>query len=73
MKIPNTEDIPEIFDRKKLAEILGVSEWKARDMMRSPEFPVRYVSPRKPRIFKKEFLMWLSNHNEFHEGGKETP
>ena len=71
--VHNTEDIPEIFDRKKLAEILGVSESKARAIMRSPGFPVRYVSPRKPRIFKKEFLAWLSNHNELNDAGKETP
>lgn len=63
--IKSADDIPFVFDCKKLAEILDVSESTARTIMHSPGFPVRSVSPRKHRVYKGEFLDWLQ--------GKSSP
>lgn len=57
--ITNLDDIPYVFDCKKLAEIMGVSTFTARNIMNSDGFPLRVYGPRSHRIWKAEFLRWM--------------
>ncbi|MFB5192765.1 DNA-binding protein [Alicyclobacillus fastidiosus] len=57
--IRNLDDIPVVFDCKKLAEILGVSTFTARTIMHQPGFPVVIAGPRRHRIYKPAFLQWI--------------
>ncbi|WP_206921875.1 DNA-binding protein [Alicyclobacillus suci] len=62
--IRNLDDLPLVFDCKKLAEILGVSTFTARNIMHSPGFPVVIAGPRRHRIYKTAFIKWLEEQAE---------
>lgn len=54
-----TDDIPAVFGSRELAQILGIGESTARELMRRADFPVIAVTPRKRRVYKPQFLAWL--------------
>lgn len=53
------ENIPFAFGCKQLADIMGVSTFKAREIMHSEGFPLHVYGPRTHRVFRSEFLRWL--------------
>jgi hypothetical protein len=72
--ITNTDEIPITFGAKKLGEILGVSEFTARNLMHSEGFPLRVFSERNHRVYKSDFLRWMEGERFYPNavGGFDT-